>query len=445
MQTDVVILGAGAAGMTVALAVQARGLQAVLIDPMAQSPNNFAISGGLFPAAGSQLQHASGIDEQPEGWLADVRAFAPDCVNENIASSVAHALPEVVDFFIHRCDAPIHFLPDVVAPGHRTLRFHSIQPASGARFHAWFREQINQKPNLQFFQCISRVQRLAHGFSIHLQPTAGATEVQFETRNLVLAGGGFGANADMVTTWIPAMAGALNNGSSTQDGSTLQMGLQWGAQVWGMDGFQGQGHTHPGGATRLGMSIPSLGGVMVDRQGLRFVPEDLGPSSLAPHVIGQPDGLALEIFDAFIEAQLKNHSAYQQALHADRVMSADTVQSLAQVAGVNERGLEETFRQVSLYATGQAKDPLGRQAFPRVLEPPFKASWVTGALSHTQGGLLTDARGAVLGQDGQAIAGLFAAGGSAAGLAGRGADGYLPGNGLAQAFGLGWRVAQALD
>ena len=184
---------------------------------------------------------------------------------------------------------------------------------------------------------------------------------------------------------------------------------------------------------------------MVDRQGLRFVPEDLGPSSLAPHVIGQPDGLALEIFDAFIEAQLKNHSAYQQALHADRVMSADTVQSLAQVAGVNERGLEETFRQVSLYATGQAKDPLGRQAFPRVLEPPFKASWVTGALSHTQGGLLTDARGAVLGQDGQAIAGLFAAGGSAAGLAGRGADGYLPGKGLAQAFGLGWRVAQALD
>jgi fumarate reductase flavoprotein subunit len=75
---------------------------------------------------------------------------------------------------------------------------------------------------------------------------------------------------------------------------------------------------------------------------------------------------------------------------------------------------------------------------------PFKASWVTGALSHTQGGLLTDAQGRVQQEDGQTMTGVFAVGGCAAGLSGRGADGYLPGNGLAQAFGLGWRVAQAL-
>jgi fumarate reductase flavoprotein subunit len=47
-------------------------------------------------------------------------------------------------------------------------------------------------------------------------------------------------------------------------------------------------------------------------------------------------------------------------------------------------------------------------------------------------------------EDGQTMTGVFAVGGCAAGLSGRGADGYLPGNGLAQAFGLGWRVAQAL-
>jgi fumarate reductase flavoprotein subunit len=87
---------------------------------------------------------------------------------------------------------------------------------------------------------------------------------------------------------------------------------------------------------------------------------------------------------------------------------------------------------------------LGRQDFARVLEPPFKASWVTGALSHTQGGLLTCADGKVLDQQGLAIPNVFAVGGCAAGLSGRGADGYLPGNGLAQAFGLGWRLAQAL-
>jgi fumarate reductase flavoprotein subunit len=87
---------------------------------------------------------------------------------------------------------------------------------------------------------------------------------------------------------------------------------------------------------------------------------------------------------------------------------------------------------------------LGRERFARALQPPYRASWVTGALSHTQGGLLTDADGRVLGPDGRPLPGLLATGGCAAGLVARGGEGYLPGNGLAQAFGLGWRVAQAL-
>jgi fumarate reductase flavoprotein subunit len=211
-----------------------------------------------------------------------------------------------------------------------------------------------------------------------------------------------------------------------------------------MDGFQGQAHTHPGGATRLGMGIPSLGGVMVNRQGLRFVREDLGPSALAPHVLGLPEGLALEVFDSGIEARLGQHSAYQQARAAGRIIDAPDLPSLAGRAGVDAAGLAHTLAQVGRWASGNGQDPLGRRRFERVLQAPYRASWVTGALSHTQGGLLTDAQGQVLDAGGRPIAGLYAVGGAAAGLAGQGAQGYLPGNGLAQAFGLGWRTAQAL-
>lgn len=438
MKTDVAILGAGAAGMFVALATQARGLNVVLFDPSAHIPNNLAISGGLFPAAGSALQQASGTPDSPESWLEDLRLFAPGMVNENIASSVAHALPLATAFLVNDCAAPVQFLPDVVAPGHRKLRFHSVVPASGVALHSWFRQACMHQPRIRFVAERAHVTREAQGFQlITAHDTLHASQI-------VLAGGGFGANSELVARFIPGMAGALHNGSSTQDGSTLALGMAWGAQLWGMDGYQGQGHTHPGGATRLGMSIPPLGGVLVNRQGLRFVAEDIGPSALAPHVLAQEGGLALEVFDAAIEAQLGNHGAYQQAVQAGRVMTADSVASLAEQAGVDAGGLALTLAQVSACAQAQAHDPLGRGAFARVLCPPFKASWVTGALSHTQGGLLTQADGAVLNLQGHTIPGVFAAGGCAAGLSGRGADGYLPGNGLAQAFGLGWRVAQAL-
>jgi fumarate reductase flavoprotein subunit len=437
MKKDIAVFGAGAAGMFVALAAQARGLSVALFEPHARTPNNFAISGGLFPAAGSRFQRACGIEDSPQAWLDDLRAFAPGMVNERIAQSVAEALPLATDFLVDGCAAPFRFLPDMIAPGHNRRRFHSIEPASGAAMHAWFRQAVQAQPAIAWFEALPQVRRQARGFAVD-----GAQDV-LEVDQLVLAGGGFGANAQMVERFSPGMAGALNNGSVTNDGSAMALGLQWGAQVWGMDGYQGQGHTNPGGATRLGMAIPSLGGILVNRQGQRFVAEDIGPSALAPRVLSQPGGVALEVFDAAIEAQLGNHWAYQQALAAGQVMSAGSVHELAAQAGVDAQALAQTLEQVAACSSGQS-DPLGRRAFARSLSAPLKASWVTGALSHTQGGLLTDADGRVLLEDGQTMTGVFAAGGCAAGLSGRGADGYLPGNGLAQAFGLGWRLAQAL-
>lgn len=440
LRADVAILGAGAAGMFVALAAEMRGLRVALLEPRADSPNNLAISGGLIPMAGSALQSAAGVQDSPEAWLADLRRFAPGMVNEHIAESVALALPGACDFLQARCAAPLRFLADMVAPGHGQRRFHSVQPASGQALHQCLRQAVRSAPGIAWFDGSAEVERSGAGFVLH-NPQGLFDDVQ--AAQLVLAGGGFGANADMVARYIPGMGGALHNGSATNDGSTIALGLRWGAELWGMDGYQGQGHTNPGGVTRLGMGIPSLGGIMVNRQGQRFVAEDIGPSALAPAVLAQSGGLALEIFDQAIEDQLGNHSAYQQALQAGCVLSAQTLPELAALAGIDPAALQRTLEEVTACARGQA-DRLGRRSFARVLAGPWKASWVTGALSHTQGGLLTDGHGAVLQEGGQRMAGVFAAGGCAAGLSGRGADGYLPGNGLAQAFGLGWRVAQAL-
>lgn len=438
--TDVLILGAGAAGLFVALAARARGLAVVVADPMADQPSNFALSGGLVPVAGSRLQRQAGVVDAPDAWLDDLRRYAPaGAVNERIAPAVAHALPQAVDFLLDALDAPLRFLSDVVSPGHSACRFHSVTPASGEAFQRWMRSALRERAALDILPHRLAVSRGEAGFIATLPDGR-----LIQARQLVLAGGGFGADAAMVAEHIPAMAGALNNGSPTNDGSTIALGRSWGAALWGMDGYQGQAHTNPGGATRLGMGIPALGGLLVNRQGRRFVREDLGPSALAPHVLAQPGGMALEVFDAAIEARLANHTAYAQAVAAGCVLQAPDAETLAQRAGIHAAGLAATLTQVARCATGDETDPLGRPRFERVLQPPLRASWVTGALSHTQGGLLTDADGAVLDAAGARMPGLFAVGGAAAGLAGRGAEGYLPGNGLAQAFGLGWRVAQAL-
>jgi fumarate reductase flavoprotein subunit len=439
LEFDLVVLGAGAAGMMGAMAAAHGGRRVLLVEPFMDQANNLAISGGLFPAAGSALQSQAGVSDRPAQWLADLRSFAGDSVNERIAVPVAQALPEMVDFLIGRLHAPIGFLPDVVSTGHSQCRFHSTLPAGGAALHHWFRQQIHAHPLITLQLHAVNPQRGPQGFVLDVE------NQRVRAPHVLLAGGGFGANPAWVAQHIPAMRGALYNGAAHSDGSAIAWGLDWGGQLWGMDGFQGQGHTNPGGLTRLGMGIPALGGILVNRQGKRFVREDIGPSALAPWVMAQPQGLALEVFDAHIESGLAQHAAYQSALQAGQVLRADDVPGLATLAGVDAQGLQATLREVQAMAQGGgATDPLGRTHFARVLKGPWLASWVTGALSHTQGGLVTDGDGRVLDAQGQWINGVWAAGGSAAGLSGRGADGYLPGNGLAQSFGLAWRMAQAL-
>jgi hypothetical protein len=73
---DLAILGAGAAGMLAALRATSLGLRVVLFDPFWSQPNNLLLSGGLFPAAGSRPQAEAGVDDTPEAWLDDLRAFA---------------------------------------------------------------------------------------------------------------------------------------------------------------------------------------------------------------------------------------------------------------------------------------------------------------------------------------------------------------------------------
>jgi fumarate reductase flavoprotein subunit len=451
LEVDLLVLGAGAAGCVGALRAADRGLRVVLVDPHWSRPNTLAISGGLFPAAGSRAQRAAGVHDSPQAWLDDLQAFAGDSVNPRIAESVALTLPRVVEFLIERCGLALEFLPDVPAPGHSVARFHSVRPASGRGLHDALRDALcGPGPAPGAVRVlrdapITRVQRQAPGVVAWIGPGVDTPDgVQVKARAVLLAGGGFGGNAAMIAEFIPSMAGALHGGPATNDGSTIALGRAWGAALAGMDGYQGQGHTHPGGATRLGMSLPSLGAILVNRDGCRFVREDIGPSSLAADVLGQPGGVALEVFDAQAEAAMGNHSAYQEARAVGRVVAADDADALAAICGVPAEALRAELDAAAACARGERTDPLGRRAFARPLAPPYRASWVTGALAHTQGGLATDGDARVLDDAGQPIAGILAAGGCAAGLSGKGGDGYLPGNGLAQAFALALRAADAV-
>jgi fumarate reductase flavoprotein subunit len=125
-------------------------------------------------------------------------------------------------------------------------------------------------------------------------------------------------------------------------------------------------------------------------------------------------------------------------------MVADTPEALAARLGLPVEPFTASFREVEGLKRSGGTDTFGR-SFAGV--PPLSASFhavkVTGALFHTQGGLVVDGRARVLRPDGTALPNLFAAGGAACGVSGNRASGYLSGNGLLTAFAYGALAGRA--
>jgi len=392
MEADAIVIGAGAAGMLGALVAAHGGARVQLFEASLEGPSNLRVSGGLFTGAGTRWQREAGVQDEPALFARDIRAKAAGTANEEIVDVVARRCGEAIDFVADRCGFSIHLMK-IVAPGHAVPRLHATPGESGRELLAMLREAVAKQKRISVTE---RAIRRLDGF--------GATPI-------LLATGGFAGSRKLLREFLPEVAEALHIGAGPNDGCAIEWGRERGAALSQMEGYQGQGHVNPGGRTRLGMTLPRLGAILLNRDGKRFVDEAIGPSELAAVVLAQPGGRALEVYDERIHEAAISQGPYREAWEAGEVK---VVQDLA------ELGLP----------------PVAAENLSKFSRPLY-AAWVTGALAHTQGGLAVDRRARVVRADGAAIEGLYAAGGAAAGLAGRGGEGYLPGNGLAQSFALG--------
>ena len=167
------------------------------------------------------------------------------------------------------------------------------------------------------------------------------------------------------------------------------------------------------------------------RSGRRFSDESQGYSEQAAEVMRGADGLAFEVFDERIAAIARQFPDFRDAEKAGAILRAGTIDALAAAIGAPSEALHAELDHIASARASQTPDRFGRTFHAgSELKPPFLAIKVTGALFHTQGGLMITPEARVMREDGTALPNLFAAGGAAVGVSGNSARGYLSGNGL---------------
>ncbi|MBM3504312.1 MAG: FAD-dependent oxidoreductase [Alphaproteobacteria bacterium] len=443
----VLVIGAGACGICAALTAKENGAEVLIVERDEKPTGSSTLSTCLIPAAGTKLQKAAGVSDTPEKFAADLIAKAKNKNDPRMALWIAQNSAATVDWLIDTVKLPLSLLTGFRYPGHSEYRMHGSPNRTGTELMAVLPEaaaragiDIVTSATVTDLYADSKSGRVG---GVRLTRPDGRTE-DIGCQALVLACNGFGGNPEMVRQYIPEIADAIYFGHVGNKGDAVKWGTALGAAVADMGGYQGHGAvTHPHG-TLIMWGVLTEGGFQVNIQGKRFSNEVRGYSEQAVEVIAQPERVAWEIWDEAAHKIATDFQDYRDGLEVGSIKRATTIEELARVIGCPTNELTKTFADIVAAHEGRQADAWGRDfANVEPLEPPYYAARVTGALFHTQGGLVVNEEARVLRGDGTALPNLFAGGGAARGLSGPSRWGYLSGNGLLTATVLGRLAGRA--
>jgi fumarate reductase flavoprotein subunit len=436
----VLVIGGGGCGLTAALAARDRGVDVLVLERDSSTSGTTAMSTGLIPAAGTRLQKARGIADDPELFAADILRKARNQTDAALVRVLARESATTIEWLVDRHRIQLSLVDSFTYPGHSAMRMHGTPNRTGSELAAMLSEAcaragvdiaLEATVTDLFADSTGRI----HGVRVR-RPDGAIEDIGCEA--LILACSGFAGNREMLSEFIPEILDAEFFGHPGNKGDAIRWGRALGAAVRDIGAYQG----HGGLAAEHGIPIlwPVIieGGFQVNAEGRRFSNEALGYSEQAVQVVRQPGRYAWMIYDERRHRLMLEFRDYQDAVAAHATVSAPDVAQLAHLTGLPPDALAATLAEVTALTASDQPCPFGRSFTGKApLAPPYYAVKVRGALFHTQGGLAVDGRGRVLHEDGRPFPNLFAGGGAARGVSGPAAWGYIAGNGLLPATTLG--------
>jgi fumarate reductase flavoprotein subunit len=441
LTVPILIAGAGACGLVAALAAHEAGCEVVVLerDPFPRGSTSMSL--GALCAVGTRDQSERGVMDTADLFTADVMAKTGGQADPALAHAVGRLSGAAVDWLRDRFDIPLT-LDTAWKPafGHSVMRMHVTPGRSGADLmdRLLCACDLAGIPILTNARVTNLFAERDEVMGVRYKRPDGSTE-DIGCGALILATCGFGGNAGMISRHIPDMANARYFGWDGNRGDGILLGSALGAELADMDAYQGLGLLADPAGIDLNPRFLIEGGIQVNHEGARFSHELDDVSGQGARVIAQPGGVAWVIYDERIHASCEDLPQYILLREVGGVVQAGSIETLSARCGINAQGLQQTLSEI----TDSQTDQWGRLFTGPELQPPFYAVKVTGALFHTQGGLNVDAEARVLHTAGRPLPNLFAGGGVARGLSGRGPSGYLPGAGLCTAIALGYAAGKS--
>lgn len=249
----------------------------------------------------------------------------------------------------------------------------------------------------------------ANGAAVGVKATGASGEtVTVNAKAVVLATGGFGANLDMVVKYKPELKGFMTTNAPGIQGQGIEMAQAIGAATVDMDQIQIHPTVEANTAALITEGLRGDGAILINEEGKRFIDEVGTRDVVSAAEIAQTGSYSWLVVD---QAMVDASSVIQGYIKKGYTVTGETYEELGKAMGVDAAAFAETMDKWNGYVEAKNDPDFGRTSFANPLNTaPYYAVKVTAGVHHTMGGLKINANTEVLNEKGEVIPGLFAAG-----------------------------------
>lgn len=414
--TDIVIVGAGGAGLSAAVEAHNQGAKVILLEKMAFVGGNTLRATGGVNAAGTDAQKAKGIQDSPQLHYEDTMKGGRNINNPELVKTLTDNANESIKFLK---DNGLDLVEVVRAGGASADRSHRAEggPASGnlivMNLHNKVKEMgIDVRVNTSVAKLLQNEKGEIIGVAV--VPKKGE-EYVIHAKKVILTTGGFGANFEMIGQHDPKLVNFKTTNAPGTQGEGMKMAEAVGAKLVDMQYIQIHPTTVPGTDILITEGMRGAGAILVNEQGKRFVDELKTRDVVSQNILQQPGAHAYLIFNKNLHIK-KTVEKYASEKYTK---SAETLAQLAVELKMEPEQLEQTLATYNAAVANKKDEEFGRESMAVALDQgPYYAIEVAPGIHHTMGGVAINKHAQVLNADGQIIPNLFAAGEVAGGVHG---------------------------
>ena len=457
VDADVVVVGAGGAGMTAAITAAAEGKSVVVLESQSMVGGNSVRATGGMNAAKTVYQDENEFGESA-GVEKTLKTAAEKYADNETITALAKTVseqwaayqanptgyfdsvelmeldtmiggkgindPELVETLCANSADAIDWLDE------HGITLHNVSSFGGASVKRIHRpvnaegktvsvgsymipllEENCKKAGVQILLNTTANEILtdANGAAVGIKATGSTGEtVTVNAKAVVLTTGGFGANLDMVVEYKPELKGFMTTNAAGAQGQGIEMATAIGAGTVDMDQIQIHPTVEANTAALITEGLRGDGAVLINAEGKRFIDEVGTRDVVSAAEIAQTGSYSWLVVD---QAMVDASSVIQGYIKKGYTVTGETYEELGKAMGVDEAAFAETMKTWNGYVEAKNDPDFGRTSFANPLDTaPYYAIKVTAGVHHTMGGLTINTNTEVLKEDGTVIPGLFAAG-----------------------------------